>query len=176
MNDGKKLPESCAKRVVSSESSVQQELSTRTFTGSRNRSSGTRSAPCAQIPASPMQMAENRMEPTLVRKKMTRTLVPEAPNSFSRSDRVRPLITSGASPRTKKRYTQAAPMPAAPSSCESWTAMHGARKLRTRQHNERSWVGEHADHQHREYPYEIVDFEIVYVLAHARGGLRWASD
>ena len=57
-------------------------------------------------------MAEKRIEPTFVRKKIMSTLIPAAPISFSRSVKVRPLITSGASPRTKKRYTHAAPMPA----------------------------------------------------------------
>ena len=121
-------------------------------------------------------MAENRTEPTFVRKKMTSTLAPEAPISFSRSDRTRPPTARGASPRTKKRYTHAAPMPVK----TRGAAMRGGgggglAGARAGEDKQRGWVGQHAHHQHREYPYQVVDLEVVHVLAHAGGGLARAG-
>jgi hypothetical protein len=68
-------------------------------------------APCTATPARPMHSAENRTEPTLVRKKMTATLMAAAPTSFSRSDTARPAMTRGASPRTTNTYPHAEPRP-----------------------------------------------------------------
>jgi hypothetical protein len=122
-----------------------------------------------------MQTAEKRTEPTLVRKKMTATLMEDAPSSFSRSLMARPPMTSGASPRMTNRYAQEAAMPAA------WCQRSGAfksrferracRAARTAEHEERGRVSQHAHRQHGDDPDEVVHLEIVDVLAQARGRL-----